>query len=179
MKLAFNCCCRHSYVTSDCRSFHAKARRFHGDARQRRLHGDPCLWRFHGDPCLRRFQGDASLRRFHGDPCLKRFHGDARLRRFHGDASIVRGIVFCFFFVEQQMEVAIIDLFVCGSEPTSAALAWAILCMIAFPDIQEKCHEEIDCVSGGDRSGGGCGGSGCGGFGCGGGFGGKLVRLRS
>ena len=50
------------------------------------------------------------------------------------------------FDVGQQIEVAIIDLFICGAEPTSSALSWAILCMVAFPDIQRRCHEEIDCV---------------------------------
>ena len=42
--------------------------------------------------------------------------------------------------------MAIIDLFICGAEPTSSALAWAILCMIEFPDIQRRCHEELDNV---------------------------------
>jgi len=49
-------------------------------------------------------------------------------------------------YVGQQIEVAIIDLFICGAEPTSSALSWAILCMVAFPDIQRRCHEELDCV---------------------------------
>ena len=48
--------------------------------------------------------------------------------------------------VGQQIEVAIIDLFVCGAEPTSSALSWAMLCMVAFPDIQRRCHEELDQV---------------------------------
>ena len=47
---------------------------------------------------------------------------------------------------EQQMEVTIIDMFTCGSEPTSSALSWALLCMVAFPDVQKKCHNEIDTV---------------------------------
>jgi len=46
----------------------------------------------------------------------------------------------------QQIEVAIIDLFVCGAEPTSSALSWAMLCLVAFPDIQRRCHEELDQV---------------------------------
>jgi len=49
-------------------------------------------------------------------------------------------------YVGQQIEVAIIDLFICGAEPTSSALSWAILCMVAFPDIQRRCHEELDNV---------------------------------
>jgi len=47
-------------------------------------------------------------------------------------------------YIGQQVEVAIIDLFVCGAEPTSSALSWAILCMVAFPDIQRRCHDELD-----------------------------------
>ena len=50
-------------------------------------------------------------------------------------------------YVGQQIEVAIIDLFICGAEPTSSALSWAILCMVAFPDIQRRCHDELDNVS--------------------------------
>ena len=49
--------------------------------------------------------------------------------------------------VGQQTQVAIIDLFICGAEPTSSALAWAILCLVAFPDIQRRCHDELDTVS--------------------------------
>jgi len=49
-------------------------------------------------------------------------------------------------YVGQQVEVAIIDLFICGAEPTSSALSWAILCMVAFPDIQRRCHDELDSV---------------------------------
>jgi len=48
---------------------------------------------------------------------------------------------------EQNIEVAIIDMFACGSEPTTSALCWMILVMVAFPDIQQKCHCELDSVS--------------------------------
>ena len=52
-----------------------------------------------------------------------------------------------FVGAEQQMEVVLIDLFVSGCEPIASALNWAILCMIAHPEVQLKCHEEIDAVS--------------------------------
>ena len=31
--------------------------------------------------------------------------------------------------------------------PTSSALPWVMLCMVAFPDIQRRCHEELDQVT--------------------------------
>ena len=52
-----------------------------------------------------------------------------------------------FVGAEQQMEVVLIDLYVSGCEPIASALNWAILCMIAHPEVQLKCHEEIDAVS--------------------------------
>ncbi|XP_063294184.1 cytochrome P450 2J4-like [Pelobates fuscus] len=38
------------------------------------------------------------------------------------------------------------DLFVAGTETTSASLEWCLLYMMAFPDVQEKCRNEIDKV---------------------------------
>ncbi|CAH2324589.1 cytochrome P450 2J6-like [Pelobates cultripes] len=40
------------------------------------------------------------------------------------------------------------DLFVAGTETTSASLEWCLLYMMAFPDVQEKCRNEIDKVRG-------------------------------
>ncbi|XP_048473305.1 cytochrome P450 2F2-like [Rhincodon typus] len=43
------------------------------------------------------------------------------------------------------------ELFIAGTETTTTTLQWAILYMMAFPDVQAKCQEEIDKVIGGSR----------------------------
>ncbi|CAH2324616.1 cytochrome P450 2J6-like [Pelobates cultripes] len=47
-------------------------------------------------------------------------------------------------FDYQNLFACVVDLFVAGSETTSASLEWALLYMMAFPKIQEKCRSEID-----------------------------------
>ncbi|NXC45030.1 CP2J6 protein, partial [Penelope pileata] len=42
----------------------------------------------------------------------------------------------------------IFDLFLAGTETTATTLRWALLYMVAYPDIQEKVHEELDAVLG-------------------------------
>ncbi|XP_032822975.2 cytochrome P450 2J4-like [Petromyzon marinus] len=44
------------------------------------------------------------------------------------------------------------DLFIAGTETSSTTLRWALLYMMAYPQIQERCQREIDEVIGGDRS---------------------------
>ncbi|XP_063294183.1 cytochrome P450 2J6-like isoform X2 [Pelobates fuscus] len=51
-------------------------------------------------------------------------------------------------FGNQNLFSCLVDLFVAGTETTSASLKWALLYMMAFPDIQEKCRNEIDKVRG-------------------------------
>ncbi|CAH2324592.1 cytochrome P450 2J6-like [Pelobates cultripes] len=51
-------------------------------------------------------------------------------------------------FGNQNLFSCVVDLFVAGTETTSASLEWALLYMMAFPDIQEKCRNEIDKVRG-------------------------------
>ncbi|XP_077166725.1 cytochrome P450 2J2-like [Paroedura picta] len=51
-------------------------------------------------------------------------------------------------FEEEGLMIIIADLFVGGAETTSSTLLWALLYMMVFPDIQEKCHEELDAVLG-------------------------------
>uniref|UniRef100_A0A6I8RMA8 Cytochrome P450 family 2 subfamily J member 2 n=1 Tax=Xenopus tropicalis TaxID=8364 RepID=A0A6I8RMA8_XENTR len=51
-------------------------------------------------------------------------------------------------FGEDSLFFCVTDLFVAGTETTSASLQWGLLYMIMFPEIQEKCREEIDRVLG-------------------------------
>ncbi|GCB65339.1 hypothetical protein scyTo_0013443 [Scyliorhinus torazame] len=44
------------------------------------------------------------------------------------------------------------DLFTAGTETTTTTLQWAILYMMAYPDIQESCQKEIDQVIGWSRT---------------------------
>ena len=39
------------------------------------------------------------------------------------------------------------DLFIAGTETTATALTWAMLYMIKYPEVQEKCRDEIHQVS--------------------------------
>ncbi|XP_063769999.1 cytochrome P450 2J2-like isoform X2 [Pseudophryne corroboree] len=49
------------------------------------------------------------------------------------------------FHMENLIQV-VIDLFTAGTETTATTLQWALLFMLAHPDIQEKIHKEIDAV---------------------------------
>ncbi|KAL8194651.1 UNVERIFIED_CONTAM: hypothetical protein K2H54_027933 [Gekko kuhli] len=51
-------------------------------------------------------------------------------------------------FEEDSLIVILIDLFVAGSETTSSTLLWALLYMMIFPEVQEKCQAELDAVLG-------------------------------
>ena len=37
-----------------------------------------------------------------------------------------------------------LDVIIAGSDTTSSSLAWFLLCMVSFPEIQKKIHEELD-----------------------------------
>ncbi|KAM9301999.1 cytochrome P450 2J6-like [Gastrophryne carolinensis] len=54
-------------------------------------------------------------------------------------------------FDDEHLFVCVGDLFVAGTETTSASLEWCLLYMMAYPDIQDKCREEIDEIRG-DRN---------------------------
>ncbi|XP_052541924.1 cytochrome P450 2J2-like [Tympanuchus pallidicinctus] len=49
---------------------------------------------------------------------------------------------------EENMVYSINDLFLGGSETTSTTLNWGLLCMVAYPDVQEKVQKELDAVLG-------------------------------
>ena len=40
----------------------------------------------------------------------------------------------------------ILDLFLAGTDTTAASLSWFLLYLIRYPEVQAKCHEEIDSV---------------------------------
>ncbi|XP_026527868.1 cytochrome P450 2J6-like [Notechis scutatus] len=47
-------------------------------------------------------------------------------------------------FEEEQLRVLLMDLLSAGSETTARTIQWALLYLVAFPEIQEKCQKEID-----------------------------------
>ncbi|XP_051868963.1 cytochrome P450 2J2-like isoform X5 [Pristis pectinata] len=51
-------------------------------------------------------------------------------------------------FDEQNLQCITLDLFLAGSETSTTALLWALMYMAAYPDIQEKVHDEIERVIG-------------------------------
>ncbi|XP_075716507.1 cytochrome P450 2J4-like [Rhinoderma darwinii] len=54
-------------------------------------------------------------------------------------------------FNEENLMSVITDLFGAGSETTSTSLLWALLYMVAYPDIQHKVHKELDIVFDGSK----------------------------
>ncbi|XP_074009702.1 cytochrome P450 2J6-like [Numenius arquata] len=49
-------------------------------------------------------------------------------------------------FDEDNMVQSVFDLFLGGSETTATTLRWALLYMVAYPDIQENVQKELDAV---------------------------------
>ncbi|MEE6520796.1 hypothetical protein FKM82_018734 [Ascaphus truei] len=49
-------------------------------------------------------------------------------------------------FDEANMIQVVIDFFIAGTETTATTLLWALLYMVAYPDIQEKVQKELDSV---------------------------------
>ncbi|CAM4607480.1 unnamed protein product [Lepidochelys olivacea] len=49
---------------------------------------------------------------------------------------------------EDDMEQCIFDLFLAGTETTISTLRWALLYMVAYPNIQEKVQKEMDTLLG-------------------------------
>ncbi|XP_040185039.1 cytochrome P450 2J6-like [Rana temporaria] len=51
-------------------------------------------------------------------------------------------------FDAENLLACVRDLFMAGTETTSASVEWSLLYMMTYPDIQEKCREEIDNIRG-------------------------------
>ncbi|XP_077144290.1 cytochrome P450 2B4-like [Ranitomeya variabilis] len=51
-------------------------------------------------------------------------------------------------FNNENLFICVSDLFIAGTETTSSTLEWCLLYMMMYPDIQEKCREEIDKIRG-------------------------------
>ncbi|XP_012721842.2 cytochrome P450 2J6 [Fundulus heteroclitus] len=54
-------------------------------------------------------------------------------------------------FVEENLVLCCLDLFLAGSETTSKTLQWGLLYLIKYPHIQDKVQEEIDRAVGQNR----------------------------
>lgn len=50
------------------------------------------------------------------------------------------------FFLEANVYKIIVDLFLAGGETTGTSLDWALLYMIKYPDVQDRCFREISKV---------------------------------
>ncbi|XP_070508546.1 probable cytochrome P450 305a1 [Chironomus tepperi] len=53
-------------------------------------------------------------------------------------------------FTIKQLIMVILDIFIGGSQTTSTAIDLTLMTMIIYPDIQRKCHEELENVVGTD-----------------------------
>uniref|UniRef100_A0ACB8FBT0 Uncharacterized protein n=2 Tax=Sphaerodactylus townsendi TaxID=933632 RepID=A0ACB8FBT0_9SAUR len=49
-------------------------------------------------------------------------------------------------FTGKNMVQVILELFIAGSDTSTVALRWALLCMVEHPEIQEQVQEELDTV---------------------------------
>ncbi|XP_051774959.1 cytochrome P450 2K6-like [Erpetoichthys calabaricus] len=55
------------------------------------------------------------------------------------------------YFNETNFEIVAINLFAAGTETTAITLAWGLLLMMRYPDIQAKVRQEIENVIGNER----------------------------
>ena len=55
------------------------------------------------------------------------------------------------FNIEQLVTICL-DFFQAGSETSSTTLSWAIMLLTLYPDVQEKCREEINLILGGRKN---------------------------
>ncbi|XP_067301635.1 cytochrome P450 2B4-like [Pseudorasbora parva] len=54
-------------------------------------------------------------------------------------------------FHEDNMIMSAADLFLAGTDTTSTTIRWGLIYLAQYPDVQERCHEEIVRVLGYDR----------------------------
>ncbi|XP_057185587.1 cytochrome P450 2F2-like [Triplophysa rosa] len=52
----------------------------------------------------------------------------------------------CVIFDESQMVVLLLDILFAGTDTTSNTLRYTVLCLMTYPEIQEKCHLEMNGV---------------------------------
>ena len=52
-------------------------------------------------------------------------------------------IYYYYYFLEWQLLWLVSDLFIAGGETTITNLRWAILCLANFPEIQQRCRQEL------------------------------------
>lgn len=64
------------------------------------------------------------------------YHYLAQIEKTHDDPDST-------FDMANLLQV-VVDLFTAGTESSATTLQWAILLMLAYPDIQEKIHKELD-----------------------------------
>ncbi|XP_039618987.1 cytochrome P450 2F2-like isoform X2 [Polypterus senegalus] len=51
-------------------------------------------------------------------------------------------------FDENSLLLNLIDLFSAGTESTAITIRWTLLYLMRYPDVQARCHKEIDCILG-------------------------------
>ena len=51
-------------------------------------------------------------------------------------------------FLEEQLTVILMDLFLAGAETTSTTLTWSLINLMQYPEKQKKIHDEIDNILG-------------------------------
>lgn len=51
-------------------------------------------------------------------------------------------------FSDKQLKMLLLDLFFAGSETTVTTTKWGILMLVLHPEVQQKCQEELDAISG-------------------------------
>lgn len=66
--------------------------------------------------------------------------------------SVINCPDFIFLNISEQQLIAVCtDLFAAGSESTSNSIAFAMLYMLLYPDVQDKVRQELDSIVGRNR----------------------------